>query len=68
MSRTANGSWGILNVNITNEEDMGSLLIYDTDVNATNVGNYNFDKDESWKEYMTEMVYADSGWKKDFHR
>ena len=53
MTRTANGSWGMLSVNITYEEDEGSLLIYDTDVNATNVGNYTFDKDEGWKEYVT---------------
>ena len=63
MGRTANGSWGALSINITYEEDIGSLLVYDTDINSTNVDQYTFDKDESWREFATSMVYADSGWK-----
>ena len=63
MGRTANGSWGALAINVTYEEDIGSLLIYDTDVNSTNVETFSFDKDETWSEFATQMVYADSGWK-----
>ena len=63
MGRTANGSWGVLNVNVTYEIDYGSLLIYDTDVNSTNVADLSLNKDEPWSSFETQMVYADSGWK-----
>ena len=46
MSRTLNGSWGQLSINVTFEEDIGSLLIYDEDVTSENVGEYTFDTEE----------------------
>ena len=62
MTRTRNGSWGQLFINVTYEEDIGRLLVYDSAITAENVGEYTFDTEEQWSEYLTGMVYADSGW------
>ena len=37
-------------------------MVYDSEITSENVGEYTFDTEEQWSEYLTSMVYADSGW------
>ena len=62
MSRTYNGSWGQLTINITDEEDIGSLLVFDEDITSDNYLEYNLTAEVDWAQYVTGMVYDDAGW------
>ena len=57
MARTQNGSWGQLQINVTNEEDQKSLLLFDDDDETLiyRVTDY-------LVTYMRGMVYNDNGW------
>ena len=57
MERTLNGSWGRLQINVTNEEDQKSLLLFDDD-DETMI----FKVTDYLVTYMTGMPYTDNGW------
>ena len=60
ISRTLNGSWGQVTVEVDEEEDIGKILIYDDDLPLDKAKDW--DIDNPIKQLIKGLVYYDEGW------
>ena len=60
MSRQANGSWGVLDLQVGIPEDQGNILVYDEQLEEERA--YGYDPDVPIVRFSTAMKYQDDGW------